>query len=118
MQRVEDLTKLPPSQSSDIRPTATAQSTSQKSNAPFPLDLPDKAGSVGPPSKSIVWPCDFSVSKIVAGLASISAKIDGRITQQDAFLKVFPGAKYHKGQIANVQTILSQAEEKLKNHHS
>ena len=68
-QRAEDLTKSPPSQSSDIHPTATAQSKSQKSKgkshlAPVPLDLSNKAGSVGPPLKSIIWPCDFSVSQI------------------------------------------------------
>lgn len=122
-QRAEDLTKSPPSQSSDIHPTATAQSKSQKSKgkshlAPVPLDLSNKAGSVGPPLKSIIWPCDFSVSQIVTGLALISAKRDGRMTQQDAFHKVFPGAKYHKGQITSVWTILSWAGEKLKNHHS
>lgn len=70
--------------------------------------------------KSIAWPRDFTVSEIVAGLASISAKMDAsqKTTQRDAFLEVFPGAKYHKSQIANVRTILSRVGEKVKMHHS
>ena len=59
-----------------------------------------------------------TVSEIIAGLISISAKMDAWKTQQDVFSEVFPGAKYHKGQIASVWTILGHAGEKLKMHHS
>lgn len=124
--KAADLTNFPNTlESSEVSPISTTQSTSQKNKstsrlAPFPLDLSTKEEPAGPSMKSIAWPRDFTVSEIVAGLASISAKMDAsqKTTQRDAFLEVFPGAKYHKSQIANVRTILSRVGEKVKMHHS
>jgi hypothetical protein len=99
----------PRAQSSTL--TFVQQSRSKpKSVAPFPLDLPEPDSSKAHKS----FPRDYYVSEVIEGLHVMSQKMDtDRISQKIAFCIVFPGVKYHKGQLSHTRTILTRAGDKL-----
>jgi hypothetical protein len=91
--------------------TFVPQTRPPKSVAPFPLDLPEPNFSKARKS----FPRDYYVSEVIEGLRVMSQKMDAdRISQRVAFSVVFPGVKYHKGQLSQTRTILTRAGDKLR----
>jgi len=123
--KLKDLIEFPsPLESPDIHPIVTTQSKSQKSKANlalhfFPLNLPAKSRISRASFKvycMALWFLYFRGSLLVWLWYLLRWMLEWH--KQDVFLQVFLGAKYHKGQIANVRTILSHMGEKLKIYYS
>ena len=78
--------------------------------APFPLNLPEPNFS----KAHKYFLRDYYVSEVIEGLCCMRHKMDAnRISQQVAFSVIFPGVKYHKGQLLQTHTILTHPGDKL-----
>jgi len=101
----------PPRVPTEIQPNS-------KTTKPFPLEhlLPESSRSHTSrlSGSRKAFPRDYYVVEIIEGLHTMNTKIDSeRISQEAAFHVIFPGAKYHKGQLSSTRTILARAGDRL-----